>query len=321
MLSLIISTHNRRALLLRLLDALAKQEGSRPFEVIVVADGCSDDTASVARAAAVPFSLSVIEQPQSGLAAARNRGAADARGDLLLFSDDDIVPAPDFLGRMAEAFDDASVDVVLPIVRVADWVPDVLLAREQRGWDAHGARVMAGGAPTMDDIHFACTGVRRTCFEALGGFDATFTQGGAWGREDAEFAYRVLRNGHRVLSRPDLVVDSDCVTDPAAYLRRARDLGRNDVRLARKHPELAASLFGEAHQDARITRAVGAMVLTLPQTARMLWPLRRTVTAVIRRGWTGAVLYRFWLAAWASEYWAGVVDAGGQSLTRTASRS
>ena len=101
--SMIVAKHNRRELALRLLGALAPQRGSgegRPFEVVVVADGSTDGTAAALRAARWPFPLHVIEQPQSGVAAARNRGTSAASGVTLVFIDDDIVLPPAFLGRL-----------------------------------------------------------------------------------------------------------------------------------------------------------------------------------------------------------------------------
>jgi glycosyltransferase involved in cell wall biosynthesis len=316
MLSVIIPTRNRRQLVLRLLDRLAAQDlGADRFEVILVADGCTDDTAQVARSSDPPFSLRVVELPHSGQAAARNRGAADAACRTLVFLDDDTVPGPDFLRGLSVAIE-AGADVVVSRVRVADWTPDGLLPREYREWDRHGVRVMTSGAWTMNDIHFAATAVRRDCFEALGGFDPSFTEGGAWGREDAEFGYRLLRGGCRVVYRPDVVVESDYVTDPVTMLRRARELGRNEVRFARKHPELVAELLGAGRQGARIRRAVGALVLAAPRATGLLWPLRHLVVAAIRRTWTGGVLYRLWLVVWFAEWWRGVVSAGGAALAQ-----
>jgi glycosyltransferase involved in cell wall biosynthesis len=312
--SVIIPTHNRRRHALRLLDALAGQHaGVGAFEVVVVVDGSTDGTAEALRAASWPFTLRLVEQPRSGPGAARNRGAADARGEVLVFMDDDIVPPPDFLHRLRVSFHDGA-DVVLPLTRVADWVPDGLLAREQRAWDAHGASVATAGTPRAADIHFAATGVRRSCFDAVGGFDESFTADGAWGKEDTELAYRLLQRGYRVVVRPDIILDMDCVTEPLVALRRARGLGRSDARLARKHPAMAPQLFRAALREARIQRTVGFVVLAVPCATALLGPLRRLVIAAIDRAYAGALLYRLWLVVWAAEWWRGVVEAGGGGL-------
>jgi hypothetical protein len=313
-LNIVIPTHQRRDHVLRLLAALRGQSlEPAAFEVVVVADGCTDGTAQAVRKTRLPYAVRVVEQPQQGQGAARNHGVAAGVGTHLVFFDDDVVPEPDFLRRLCASFDEGA-DVVLPFVRVAAWVPDSLLAREQRGWDAEVVAAMARNQLTMDHIHFIATGMSRSCFESVGGFDGSFTADGAWGKEDTELGYRLLRGGYRIRCRPELVVDSDCVVDPVVALRRARSLGANDVRFARKHPEIATALFRDGLCRRRIPRAVGAVVLRHPKTVRWLSPLRRAVIAAINRGWTGGALYRLWIAVWTAEWWLGLVEAGGEDL-------
>jgi len=314
----IIPTHDRAPLLMRLLGALAAQDfAPGRFEVIVVADGCSDDTTRALAAAELPYALRVVEQAQGGAAAARNRGAAAAAAPTLVFLDDDTVPPPHFLSELQASLA-AGADVAAAAVRVADWVPDVLLAAEQRDWDRSGAAAAAAGRPEV--VHFAATAVRRACFEAAGGFDEALTARGAWGREDVELLHRVQARGYRLVDRSDVVVDSDCVIDPAVTLRRARDLGHSDVHLATKHPEFAARLFAEEPAKARIQRTVGRLVLAAPTLAVLVWPLQQLVTRAVRRGGTGSLLYRLWLVVWFTQWWRGVVEAGGAPIARSARR-
>ena len=101
--SIVIPTHNRRAAAARTLHALAHQCCSpAAFEVILVADGCTDDTAGLA-AVEWPIPVRVLEQPHGGPASARNRGAAAAAGDLLIFLDDDIEVVPGFVSAHVAA--------------------------------------------------------------------------------------------------------------------------------------------------------------------------------------------------------------------------
>jgi glycosyltransferase involved in cell wall biosynthesis len=101
--SVVIPTHDRRDPLRRLLGALGRQD-SVPggFEVVVVADGCADGTVAALRDMNHGFPCAVLEQAASGPAAARNRGAAHATGDILLFLDDDVEPRPGVLRAHAE---------------------------------------------------------------------------------------------------------------------------------------------------------------------------------------------------------------------------
>ena len=72
-ISVIIPTHNRSASLRVTLDALNKQTYPfEQFEVVVVADGCNDNTIDMLKTYSASFSFKVIEQPGKGAAAARN---------------------------------------------------------------------------------------------------------------------------------------------------------------------------------------------------------------------------------------------------------
>jgi glycosyltransferase involved in cell wall biosynthesis len=102
--SVVIPTHNRAASLVRVLRALEEQtyDMSR-VEVIVVADGCTDETVSMLNNGTWGLKLTVIDQPQSGVAVTRNHGAEAAQGKLLIFLDDDVRPAPDCIDAHIEA--------------------------------------------------------------------------------------------------------------------------------------------------------------------------------------------------------------------------
>src|SRR5579859_3225143 len=105
--SVVIPTHNRRAQLERSLAALTRQTFPLELmEVIVVADGCSDGTDTMA--IPPPLAGTVIAQAGSGPAAARNRGAAIATGDLLVFLDDDVEAESGLVDAHARAHDAAT---------------------------------------------------------------------------------------------------------------------------------------------------------------------------------------------------------------------
>lgn len=93
--SVVIPTFNRAEYLAESLDSILQQEGPS-FEVIVVDDGSTDDTPSVL----APYGsrVQVLQQPNSGIAAARNAGVAAARGEFVAFHDSDDVALP---GRLA----------------------------------------------------------------------------------------------------------------------------------------------------------------------------------------------------------------------------
>ncbi|MFN8607335.1 MAG: glycosyltransferase family A protein [Vulcanimicrobiota bacterium] len=101
--SVIIATYNRRELLLRVLQALSEQTlpASR-FEVVVVDDGSSDDTAQALARLEYPW-LRHFNQSNRGPAAARNLGLKQAQGDWVVMTDDDTLPQPDWLEQLEHA--------------------------------------------------------------------------------------------------------------------------------------------------------------------------------------------------------------------------
>jgi glycosyltransferase involved in cell wall biosynthesis len=99
MISVIIPAHNEEAYLDRTLQALGRQN-YKWFEIIVVANGCTDQTAEVARGRC----QRLIVLSQKSLGVARNLGARMARGELLLFLDADTLLEPMALRRIAADF-------------------------------------------------------------------------------------------------------------------------------------------------------------------------------------------------------------------------
>ena len=95
--SIVVPTYQRRDVLLGTLASLGALETPWPVELVVVVDGSTDGSADAARAVDVPFTVTVVEQANAGAAAARNRGAATARGEHLLFLDDDMTADPRLL--------------------------------------------------------------------------------------------------------------------------------------------------------------------------------------------------------------------------------
>lgn len=100
--SVIIPTYNRKSSLQITLDLLKKQTWSHErIEVIVVDDGSMDDTPSIA-VQAFPYKFKYIRQENQGSAAARNRGAEESHGDILVFIDDDILLEPEYIAGLIE---------------------------------------------------------------------------------------------------------------------------------------------------------------------------------------------------------------------------
>jgi glycosyltransferase involved in cell wall biosynthesis len=314
-MSVIIPTHNRKSLLLRTLDSVARQSPPGDLlEVVVVVDGSSDGTTEALQSLQeMPFRLRVVQQKHAGQAVARNRGAATAGGEFLVFVDDDMKLQSGFL-RLIESELGSGADVVLARVQTGPWVPDTMLSREARAWDVEEHAALTSGRRRFDDVLFAATGIRRACFEAHQGFDEVFTADGSYGNEDLELGYRLLEAGAEVRYCAAALAYTDVDHDHRRALRRAYQLGGNDVRLVRLHPELADERFGRKFRHSTIHRAIASTIRYLPGAALVLTPLRWAAVAAVSLGGKGWVSYRLWFAATASCYWNGVADAAGWAL-------
>jgi glycosyltransferase involved in cell wall biosynthesis len=157
-------------------------------EIIVVDDGSTDETAAVASAAGAR----VLRQANRGPAAARNLGAASARGDVLMFVDADVVVAPDAIARATDALA-TSLDVAA-VFGSYDARPRARgLVSQYRNLLHH--YVHQHGNEDASTFWAGCGAVRRDAFVAVGGFDERT----AWRAiEDIEFGYRLRRAGFRV---------------------------------------------------------------------------------------------------------------------------
>ena len=102
--SVIVPTYRRHHTLERCVAALAAQSFPRDrYEVLIVDDGSGAPPRDVIERYADAMHVRLIEAEHAGPAAARNRGAAAARGTYLVFTDDDCIPAPHWLSAFATA--------------------------------------------------------------------------------------------------------------------------------------------------------------------------------------------------------------------------
>ena len=82
------------------MEALGQSQYGGTVEVIIVVDGSTDGTAEALAQLQLPFPLHVIEQPNRGAAHARNRAAAEAKNDVLLFLDHGVPPSTVVTARL-----------------------------------------------------------------------------------------------------------------------------------------------------------------------------------------------------------------------------
>ena len=313
--SIVVPTYQRRDLVTRVVSALFVQTRP-PLEVVVVVDGSTDGTADALRALGgqrADVALRVVEQENSGASRARNEGARLARGDLVLFLDDDMIAAPDLLDRLHSAHADGA-DAVLGHIPLAAGSPPSFLARGLEEWarTRYERLLASGGALTPADLLTGQLSVRRDVFESLGGFDERFTEGGAFGGEDTDFGRRLFDTEHRVVFAPDAVSHQHYTVTPRAYLRQWHDAGAADVAYLRKHPRDFAEVYASKRPGRRSNRLVVRPLARVPGVRDLVASGARAVALTLStRRPDDPRTERLFFKARDLEYWRGAAAAGG----------
>ena len=200
--SIIVPTYNHPKQLDICLRALVRQDYPHDrFEVIVVDDGGDFPLESIISEAQGDIGLTLLTQSNAGPATARNTGAAHARGEILVFTDDDCAPEPDWLSHLAAhvarvpgcAIGGRTVNRLATNPYAVASQLFISYLYDYYNADPDQARFFASN-------NLACPVDR---FHALGGFDTSYP--GAAG-EDRAFCDRWLHHGHRMIYAPDAVV-------------------------------------------------------------------------------------------------------------------
>jgi glycosyltransferase involved in cell wall biosynthesis len=291
-ISVVIPTHNRRASVCRTLAGLADQslESSR-FEVIVVADGCSDDTAAVLSTLTLPFQLRVIEQQGQGQGMARNVGAAAAGGTILVFLDDDIEPLPGMLEAYEQAHRTHPGHLILGPATPRLPEDRSLFAQGLRNWWNDHIQSLKHPAHRFSyrDMHSGNFSMGAGLFRKLKGFTPEF-----FGRsgEDYEFGIRLLNEGVPFTVAAEAAGYHHDATDLRRSLVRVRMEGRADILIGVRHPELRAgtTLVAFRAPRSRLIRSLRHLAFSHPAVGdfiagRLQWLLRPLEKLRARRSW------------------------------------
>lgn len=194
MISIPICTRDRAPSLAQTLESLAATsipEGETA-ELIVVDNGSTDATPETVSGSPVrQMPVRHIFEPRLGLSHARNRALAEARGEILLFTDDDVRVPQDWIERMIQPIRNRSVDAVAGGVELA--------AHLQRPWQTDVLRTwLVSGFPPTGDLWGANMAFHRRVLGKVAGFDTELGAGALGFGEETLFAHQLLAAGFRI---------------------------------------------------------------------------------------------------------------------------
>jgi glycosyltransferase involved in cell wall biosynthesis len=231
--SIIIPTFNRLVQLAICLQSLAHQDYPREhFEVILVDDGSKTPPEAVVSSFQNRLNLTLVTQPHSGPAMARNKGAARAKGEFLAFTDDDCTLSPHWLKALATRFARTPDNMIggrtlnMLLNNPYSTASHLLIEYLYSYYNANPDRAQFFTSNNLT--------LPTDRFHKIGGFDIFFPRAAA---EDREFCERWLRYGHRMIYAPEVLVYHAHALTFRAFWRQHFNYGRGAFRFRQVHSQ------------------------------------------------------------------------------------
>jgi glycosyltransferase involved in cell wall biosynthesis len=210
LISIIICTRNRASSLKDTLESLLTPENLAlsEWELVLVDNASSDGTSElVSRFAALhPERIVTARESRPGLSIARNTGLALARGEIIAWTDDDVLVSPAYLPAIRETFSDPTIHAAQGRISLdcdgglPGWMGReclAMLSLRDHGMQAFEWRENLSGCNMV---------MRASLFTRFGGFSPVLGAGAVGYMEDSEFSLRLRRAGCRVVYGPAIYV-------------------------------------------------------------------------------------------------------------------
>ena len=225
--SLIIPAYNAERTIVTCLESVLNQSLSRDeYEVIVVDDGSTDNTPQIIR----DYPVTLISQANQGPALARNRGANEAKGEILVFTDSDCELDFHFLERITSPIEnDPEIVGVQGSYKTKQ--KEFMARFGQVEIETRYNRMSRN--KYIDFIGTYAAAYKKEVFHELGEFDTGFPLASG---EDTEFSYKLYESGYKMVFRPEAFVYHQHPSELRKYLKSKFYRGYWRIRLYRKHP-------------------------------------------------------------------------------------
>ena len=274
LVSIVIPTYARPERLRECLAALARQTlPADVFEIVVVDDGSPQPIVPPEATTPTGPTMRIIRQPNAGPSAARNRGVAEARGELIALTDDDCLPTPAWLESLVTAHR-RSPDSLVGGITFNGLADELFATTSQMIIDLVYEHFNAdeSSAYFLTSNNMLCS---RAAYSELGGFDTTFPRAGA---EDRDFCDRWRASGRLLLLVPAATLEHRHAQNLKQFLGLHYRYGRGAYRYQAKRRQRGS---GTMAQDMNFH---GTLLRRLPRHLRKHRGLFRKVqitTAIV----------------------------------------
>jgi glycosyltransferase involved in cell wall biosynthesis len=309
--SIVMPSYNRRDRLEKVTRHIAQQKYPQDLvELVVCLDGCTDGSAEVLHKIQpdYPFKLVILEQTQSGPAAARNRALKAAQGELILFLDDDVFPIPELIDlHVQHHLQNPNLVVIGPMEPPADFERPFWVRWEEDMLDKQYRDMIAGAwEVTWRQFYTGNCSVRREKIEQVGGFNESFKRA-----EDVEMALRLEDIGMQFAFEPKAIGYHYATRTYQSWENARYQYGKYDVIMSRQAGRgwLLEMMLGEFKNDRnRLTRFLCKITENRPP-----------VYKVVKQGlfWVSSGLHKVKQKKWSHKalstlanivYWQGLQD-------------
>ena len=232
-ISIILCTCNRPAGLAESLAALAKVRIKPEWqtELLVVDNAPAETSAAVVRGLkAGNFEIVYVPEPKKGKSNALNTGLARARGEIILFTDDDVIVPEDWVEQMMGAFARSKCDAVVGHIVLAEEMQRAWLTPLQKWWLAAPESQSEDAAELIG----ANMGFRKSVLAKVAGYDPELGPGSLGRGEESLFSAQLVEAGFKIAFAKEAVV----VHNPGVarlqrgeWLAMARKLGQQEAYL------------------------------------------------------------------------------------------
>jgi glycosyltransferase involved in cell wall biosynthesis/peptidoglycan/xylan/chitin deacetylase (PgdA/CDA1 family) len=240
-LSVLVPSHDRRALLERCIESLCAQTlDPGAFELVVALDGSTDGSAEAVERRETPFERRILSLEKGGKSLALNAAIEAARGSVCVFLDDDVIASPELLAAHLAAHREDERTLGIGALaqqppRARDWYAHCFA----KAWNDHYTRLAEREHPDWSASYGGNLSAPRQALVEVGGLAADLDVS-----EDTELGFRLERHGCAVRYLPHARAVHDDQKPRERLLIDARRQGSGYIELVRRHPAMQSKLLG-----------------------------------------------------------------------------